>query len=150
MTVAGNEAPGVESYRNLVYPWQCDAMGHMNTQFYAAAFDAAQFVTLGRAAPHAELVRRRLGWADVRQVIEYRQEILAGTAIVVRSRLVRLGTTSLAILHSLASEPEGTLHATCETTSVLFDLDRRKATPIEGELRDKVAALPGLETAGGE
>ena len=28
----------IETYRNAIYPWQCDSMGHMNTQFYTAIF----------------------------------------------------------------------------------------------------------------
>ena len=29
-------AAEIDTYRGVVYPWQCDCMGHMNTQFYCA------------------------------------------------------------------------------------------------------------------
>ena len=31
----------LETYRGVAYPWLCDSMGHMNTQFYAAMYDSA-------------------------------------------------------------------------------------------------------------
>ena len=27
------------TYRGVVYPWQCDHMGHMNVMWYAGKFD---------------------------------------------------------------------------------------------------------------
>lgn len=145
MTVSEENAfEGFETFRNVVFPWHCDSMGHMNTQFFAAAFDAAQIGTLNRIARATSLAERRLGWADVRQVFEYRHEVLANAVIVIRSKLTRLGTSSLVVLHTLAEDTEATICATCETTTVLFDLERRKAVSIEGELRDRAQEL--LET----
>jgi hypothetical protein len=40
----------VETYRGVAYPWQCDAMGHMNTQFYSALYDGAGFHFLAMLA----------------------------------------------------------------------------------------------------
>ena len=37
---AGNQ---FETFRGVVYPAQCDAMGHMNVQHYVAAFDQAMW-----------------------------------------------------------------------------------------------------------
>ncbi len=133
---------GLETYRNVVYPWQCDGMGHMNTQFYAAAFDAAGFGMLSRVATMPALTERGLGWADIRQLIEYRHEVRAGTVIVVRSKLVALGKSSVTVLHTMTDDGEESIHATSETKTVLFDLRLRKATAIEGELRERALALP--------
>src|SRR5688572_7973859 len=91
----------VETYRNVVYPWQCDHMGHMNTQFYAAAFDAAGFGVLNHLAKLPDLNAEGFGWADIRQVIEYRREARSGTMIVVRSQLMEIGRSSITVLHSL-------------------------------------------------
>jgi len=140
---------GLESYRNAVYPWQCDSMGHMNTQFYAAAFDAAGFGILSRVAPMRMLLPMGLGWADIRQVIEYRHEVVAGTVIVIRSSLSALGGSSITILHTMTDDSGATIHATSETKTVLFDLKKRKAARIEGELRDRASAIPATGDADG-
>ena len=51
----------VETYRGVAYPWNCDSMGHMNTQFYAALYDGASFHFLSMLAPYNELKARGLG-----------------------------------------------------------------------------------------
>ena len=85
----------VETYRGVVYPWQCDAMGHMNTQFYAALYDGATLHFLARLCEQAELKKLNHGWADVQQLIRYERELLAGALPVVRTSLVRLGNKSI-------------------------------------------------------
>ena len=48
-------AKAVETYRGVAYPWHCDSMGHMNTQFYSALYDGASFHFLSMLAPYNEL-----------------------------------------------------------------------------------------------
>ncbi len=31
----------IETYRGVIYPWNCDHMGHMNVQYYVGKFDEA-------------------------------------------------------------------------------------------------------------
>lgn len=135
--------PLLETYRNVVYPWQCDGMGHMNTQFYAAAFDAAGFGILARVADAHALAGRGLGWADVRQVIEYKHEVRSGASIVVKSGIVRIGKSSITVLHSLGND-QGAVHATSETVTVLFDLKKRASTPFDEAMRRGFEQLPHL------
>jgi acyl-CoA thioester hydrolase len=51
-----------ENYRGVAYPWHCDSMGHMNTQFYAAMYDSATFHFLSRLSPYTDLEKRQFGW----------------------------------------------------------------------------------------
>ena len=41
-------ADGIETWRGMAHPWNCDTMGHMNTRFYAAIYDDASFHFLMR------------------------------------------------------------------------------------------------------
>jgi acyl-CoA thioester hydrolase len=34
------------TYRGVVYPWQCDHMGHMNVMWYVGKFDEATWQIL--------------------------------------------------------------------------------------------------------
>lgn len=131
----------VETYRGVAYPWLCDSMGHMNTQFYCALYDGASFHFLSRIASYAELTPRRLGWADVRQTIEYKEEVRAGALLVVATRLVRLGASSVSYLHEMRNVETGALHSTSENVTVLFDLEARKAAPLDAAARERAAAL---------
>jgi acyl-CoA thioester hydrolase len=130
-----------ESYRGVAYPWHCDSMGHMNTQFYAAMYDSATFHFLSRLAHYNELEQRKLGWADVRQLIEYKHEVRSGALIVVRTVLKRIGNNSVECLHEMRNAETDMPHSTSENTVVLFDLARRAAVPLDDEIRRRGAAF---------
>ena len=131
----------IETYRGVAYPWHCDSMGHMNTQFYAALYDGATFHLLSMLGPYAELKQRGLGWADVRQLIEYKHEVPAGSLLVVRTTLKRLGNKSVEFLHELRNVETDRLHSTSEQVTVLFDLEKRAAAPLDETIRARGAAL---------
>jgi acyl-CoA thioester hydrolase len=134
-------APPIETYRGVAYPWNCDSMGHMNTQFYATLYDGASFHFLSMLAPYGELKKSGLGWADVRQLIEYKREIPSGSLLVVRTTLKRLGNKSVEYLHELRNAESEILHSTSEQVTVLFDLNRRAAAPLDEKIRRRAAAL---------
>lgn len=133
--------PVIETFRGVAYPWHCDSMGHMNTQFYSALFDGATLHALAALARGAELAKEGFGWADVKQVIEYNHEIASGTLLVVTTSFLRLGITSVSYCHSLKDLETGNLHATSEQTTVLFDLKQRKAAALSQTMRARAAEL---------
>ena len=137
----------LETYRGVAYPWLCDSMGHMNTQFYAAMYDSASFHFLSALTTYTELGERGLGWADVRQLIEYKQEVRAGALLVIRSTLKRLGNTSVTFVHAMHNAETNVLHSTSENVTVLFDLNRRAAAPIDEAIRRRGAALGAADDA---
>ncbi len=134
-------AKAIETYRGVAYPWHCDSMGHMNTQFYAALYDGATYHLLSMLGPYAELKKRGLGWADVRQLIEYKHEVPAGSLLVVRTTLQKLGTKSVGFLHELRNAETDQLHSTSEQITVLFDLQKRAAAPLDDAIRARGAGL---------
>lgn len=129
----------IETYRGAVYPWHCDTMGHMNTQFYAVIFDAAGFQFLSPIGREIEQPGEKRGWADVKLSTEFKHEVRAGTLVHVRSGLTRIGTKSIEYRHSLLNSETGELHATCEAVTVRFDLLARKAVPLEESIRERLA-----------
>ena len=135
----------LETYRGAVYPWHCDTMGHMNTQFYAVIFDAAGFQFLSPVSRGLEASNEKRGWADVKLSTEFKHEVRAGTLVHVRSSLTRIGTKSIEYRHSLLNSETGELHATCEAVTVRFDLIARKAVALEDTVR---ARLKSWETNG--
>ena len=131
----------VETWRSVAYPWNCDSMGHMNTQFYAAAYDGATFHFLSMVGPYGELAKHHLGWADVRQLIEYKHEVPVGSLLVVRTTLTRLGNKAVEFLHEMRNAETDHLHSTCAMTTVLFDTKARKAAVINDWIRARAKAL---------
>lgn len=132
------------TYRGVVYPAQCDAMGHMNVQHYVAAFDQAVWHlvhSLGYRSSWA--TERHRGWADVRYLINYYRELRAGELFYVTSGVVRVGNSSLITLHQVKQAESGEIAADLETTSVYFDLAARKSVLLPADI--KAAAQKNLE-----
>jgi acyl-CoA thioester hydrolase len=134
-------ARAVETYRGVAYPWLCDSMGHMNTQFYCTLYDGASFHFLSLVAPYAELAARQCGWADVKQTIEYKEEVRAGALLVVSTRLLKIGTSSVSYRHELRNVETKALHSSSEHVTVLFDLQARKSARLDEAARKRVEAL---------
>ena len=108
-----------DTFRGLVYPAQCDAMGHMNVQHYIAAFDQAMWHLVhefGYRKPASPNTGH--GWADVRHVVDYRRELPAGALYRVASGVDKVGRSSLVTRHRMFEMESGDLAAECEMTSV--------------------------------
>ncbi len=133
------------THRSFVYPWQCDNMGHMNTLFYAAAYDAAAMALLVDIESMDSLAARGLGWADVRQTIEYRHEVRSGQALTVETGIVRIGTKSFTALHVMSNDSKVRV-SVCETVCAQFDLERRQAAPIDPSVRKTLELFPKADS----
>ncbi len=135
-----NEAP--VTHRGVVFPAQCDAMGHMNTPFYVAAFDQAMWhLVSGLGYRSSWIEERGEGWADVKYVLEFRSELRAGQLYHVSSSVSRIGKSSLVSRHRLIRTEDDVLAAEVEITSVYFDLKQRVSRPIPAVIRTSAELL---------
>ncbi|MER9877291.1 acyl-CoA thioesterase [Mesorhizobium sp. M0195] len=131
----------METLKAVAHPWLCDAMGHMNVRFYTAFFDdASSFFVGGLGGGVDQLAGAHLGWADVRHVVEFREEVRSGGLLRVCTRIIKVGRTSLTFQHELTG-PSGNLHATIEIVSVMFDLEKREAVPLPDTIRTAAERL---------
>lgn len=125
----------IETFRGVVYPWVCDFMGHMNTQFYCALFDGATLHFLAQIVKRSELQALECGWVDMRQVIEYKHEVRSGELLMVRTQMTKIGNSSLGFRHELLDAETEALRATSEHVVAMFSLVQRKSTPLQPEAR---------------
>ena len=127
--MADGGAHGHLTHRGVVYPWDCDHMGHMNVRMYVHHFDQALYVLLAEVGLGREYLKereRRLAGVD--QHVQYKRELFPGDVFQIRSRFTQLGRTSLTISHRMESLA-GELIATCDVVGV--HLDARSGRPAE-------------------
>lgn len=108
----------------VAHPWECDVQEHLTTRFFVAMFDDASYHYLQDVFGTLE---PGLGWADVRHVIEYQAEVSPGDRLEIHGELLRLGGKSITIRYEMTNLSTDELAATLESTSVLFDLEARRA-----------------------
>jgi acyl-CoA thioester hydrolase len=132
----------IETYRGTVFPWECDANGHMNVRFYVGKFDEGTWQFMAQiGASREELTRRKCGPMAVSQNIAYKRELVPGDTVVVHSSVVALGKSSCRFRHVMTDIASGEVVAEMELVGVFVDLASRKATPVWPELRAKAEAL---------
>ena len=121
----------LDTYRGVVYPWQCDHMGHMNVMWYVGKFDEATwnlFAAIGLTASFLRSNSR--GMSAVQQNISYRRECAAGDTVFIRSAVLEMRDKVLRFVHEMRNAESGEVAAVCELTGVHIDTVKRKACPF--------------------
>jgi 3-oxoadipate enol-lactonase len=125
-----------------VYPYECDAYGHLNEAAYFTVFERARWEALARG-PGADLFRRHGVWPAVRHAdVEFHKPAFPGDVLVVDLRLESLGRTSLTMAQSAVRRSDGAVLAEAQLTFVMInDAGRPVAVP------DEVAAVFGVRVS---
>ncbi len=118
----------------VIHPWQCDAMGHLNTRFYVGIFDDANYVLLMNLAGRARELVGTLGWADVRNEVDFLAETKAGTVVHVFAAIRRIGTKSLTIAAEMRPGDSDSPCARMVAVIARFDLSGRRAVPLSASM----------------
>ena len=129
------------TYRGTTYPWQADHIGHMNVMWYVGKFDEATwnfFAGIGLTPSYFR--EQQCGMAAVQQNIAYRQELMPGDIIEVRTRIAEIRDKVIRFVHEMRNAERGEVAATCELTCVHMDRAARKSRPFPDAVRKAAAA----------
>jgi len=116
------------TYKGTVYPWHCDHVGHMNVMWYTGKFDEATwnlFAELGITPSY--LREQQRGMVGVQQNTSYKQELLAGDVIEIRSQVLEVRDKVIRFKHEMRNIETNTIAATTELTAVHLDRQARKS-----------------------
>ncbi len=132
----GTELP--ITYRGVVHPWHCDAMGHMNVVHYASKFDDAawQFLSM-LGVDIAYYKKSHCGVAALEQHTTYKSELHAGCTVTIRSGIVEIRDKILRIRHEMRNNASGEISAIMILTIVHFDTKKRKSCPFPKKIRTR-------------
>jgi len=88
-------------HNDIIHPWLCDVMGHMNVRHYMGMFDDASYQLLAGATgwhvgSEAWQGRDR---ADVSHKVEYQGELHAGALIKIEGGIIEVGNSSFTSLY---------------------------------------------------
>jgi len=130
------------TYRGVVYPWQCDHMGHMNVMWYVGKFDEATWQLFAMFGLTPSFLREQdRGMAAVQQSITYKRELRAGDVISIRSGILEIREKVIRFFHEMYNDETGDVSATTEITAVHMDTVRRKSCPFPGQVFERARAL---------
>ncbi len=136
------------THRGVVYPWQCDHMGHMNVMWYVGKFDEATwqlFAVLGMTPSF--LREQQRGMAAVQQEISYLRELHAGDLITISSRVLEIREKVLRFAHEMRNLETGEIAATTTLTGVHLDTQLRKSYPFPPTILERTRELIEANTS---
>jgi acyl-CoA thioester hydrolase len=132
-------AEWIECFRGVVYPWDCDHLGHMNVKNHTGMFDQAAFhYQFALGLDFNAMAERGETTVDAQHTVRFVKEQLAGSLIVVDGALTKIGTKSFTCIYRMRNIETGDLAATNEIVSVHFDLNTRRSTALPGPLRARL------------
>jgi len=125
----------IETARSVVYPWQCDHMGHMNVMWYTGKFDEATWQLFGQIGLTGSYLRgNNRGLAAVHQETTYKRELVAGDLIVIRSGFLEFREKVVRFYHEMLNGETDEIAATTTLTGVYLDSQARKSCPFPSEV----------------
>jgi pimeloyl-ACP methyl ester carboxylesterase/acyl-CoA thioesterase FadM len=127
-----------------VYPFECDAYGHLNQAALLQLLERARWDALARG-PGMDLFKRNNAWPAVRRLtVDYRAGIYPGDVLRVDTVVIDRGTTSVTLRHVATRLADRAVVAEADLVFVMLDRVGRPA-PMTEEL----ARFFGPRTAGG-
>jgi acyl-CoA thioester hydrolase len=121
----------IETYRGFVYPWTIDHIGHMNVQSYTGRFDEATwhfFARLGLSPSFLKDNKRGMVALDQRTL--YKQEVMAGTLLHVKTEIIEIKRKTIRFIHHMYDSETDQEVATTELVGAYLDADSRKTTEL--------------------
>src|SRR5438132_5276814 len=126
-----------------VYPYDCDAFGHLNQAALLTLLERARWEALARG-PGMDLFDRNGVWPAARKaVIEYKAGAYPRDVLRIETTVAHRGTTSMTLHHVVRRVADDALIAEAEMVFVCVDRLGR-ATPLPEE----IARLLGPRTSG--
>lgn len=128
----------------IVYPFDCDAFGHLNQASCLTLLERARWDALAKG-PGMDLFKRNGVWPAVRRaMVDYRAGAFPGDVLRVETVATDRGTTSFTLRHSAKRLSDGAV--LCEAELVFVCIDRAgRPAPIPEE----VGRLLGLPRGSG-
>jgi acyl-CoA thioester hydrolase len=123
------------THRGVVYPWQCDHMGHLNVMNYVGKFDEAtwqMFAAIGLGP--AQLRQQGRGIAAVRQEIAYRRELLPGDLLSIRTAILEMRPLRIRFYHEMLNDERSEVAAATVITGLLIDTTTRKPVAFPADV----------------
>ena len=141
MSYADSEEAGPQLFimtSGVVYPWQCDHMGHMNVMWYTGKFDEATWHLLHQIGITPSYLRdKQRGMVAVQQDTSYKRELLAGDLITIRSGILEIREKVIRFRHEMLNTETHELVAVTTLTGVHLDTEIRKSCPLPPDILER-------------
>lgn len=121
--------------------YHLDVYQHVNNARYLEFLEEARWDGLEQEEGFQWMTANRIAFVVVNININYRRPAVLGDLLKVSSQVQQINGKSGILSQVITLEPEGQVVADALITFVCIDLTTQKALPLEGELRERLAAM---------
>jgi len=123
--------------------YHLDVYQHVNNARYLEFLEEARWDGLEQEEGFQWMTANRIAFVVVNININYRRPAVLGDLLKVSSQVQQINGKSGILSQVITLEPEGQVVADALITFVCIDLTTQKALPLEGGLRERLAAMVG-------
>lgn len=120
-----------------------DLFGHVNNTVYFRWYESARIAYLERLDMADKASRQRIGPILAAIGCNYRRQLRYPDAVLVGSRVSRIGRTSMVMEHAVWSTAQSAIAADGQSTIVAFDYETNQTQPVPQQMREMIASLEG-------
>ena len=122
-----------------------DAFGHVNNTVYFRWYESARIVYLERLGMGDKNSASGLGPILAAIGSDYRKQVKYPDRVLIGSRIIRIGRTSMTMEHKVWSSAQRAVVADGHSTIVVFDYATNKPHEVPGDMRAAIEQLEGRE-----
>jgi acyl-CoA thioester hydrolase len=131
-----------DSARDTIRPWEAGGSGPSALAAYVHRFSSSNSHVLAAFGMTPSYMReQRRGFSTFEFQFAAASALRPAAAVVVRSGLLHVGTSSLRLFHVMSDARTGAELATLHQAGVHLDHDARRPAPLPAELADRARAL---------
>lgn len=119
-----------------------DLLGHVSNTQYQNYFDLGKTDYFAKVLPEIDFSGLCVVGASVK--IDYILPVFMHSKVVVKTRIVKVGTKSMTLEHQIAGSGTDEVYATCTVVLVCFHVKEQISYPIPEEWKRKISAFEGF------
>jgi acyl-CoA thioester hydrolase len=123
-----------------------DAFGHVNNVVHFRWMESARIAYFAALEVGNLMTNQGLGPILASIKCDYRRQLLFPDTVEISASLVKIGRTSMQMVHRIYSEQQQAVIAEGESVIVMFDYQAQQPTPVPDHIRGQIA---GLQQRGG-
>jgi thioesterase-3 len=123
--------------------YHIDVFGHVNNARYLEYLEEARWAFFDASQGIVEMAKNGFAFNVVNINISYRRPATLNDLLTVETAVEKVGKRSAVLYQKVTNKESGETVVDALVTFVMLDLKKKKAAPLEGELKEKVLNAMG-------
>lgn len=121
--------------------YHADAYGHVNNARYLEFLEEARWAAVEKSKDFLDIMKNGYDFNVVNININYRSPAVPNDVLVVETEFVKINSRSGVVRQAIKLKETDKIIADAEITFIMFDIKKKKAAALEGEMLSALEKL---------